>query len=151
MATQTPNWSVFLTFQMRDEGDVFVIEDSGCQELLGYRTEISKADGSCTVTLDLEPKHLNRHGIFHGGFVATLLDVVSGNTASQFFDPVNHAHLVTLSLNLNYVAAVSSGRVTAKAKATGGGKSIAYVTAELFGEDNRLLATSSGVFKRMRK
>jgi acyl-coenzyme A thioesterase 13 len=129
----------------------FQIEDPGVQQLVGYKTTIDRRDGSCRVTLDLAPPHLNRHGILHGGIVATVLDVVCGNTASQFFDPENHAALVTVSLTLSYVAAARQGRVTATARVTGGGASIAHLLGELHDEEGRLLATATGVFKRIRK
>ncbi len=128
-----------------------MIEDPGCQQLVGYKTVIDRADGSCLVALDLQPQHLNRHGILHGGIAATLLDVVCGNTASQFFDPENHAALVTVSLTLSYVAAGRSGEVRARARVTGGGASIAHVFGELVDADDRVLTTATGVFKRLRK
>jgi acyl-coenzyme A thioesterase 13 len=127
------------------------IEDPGVQQLVGYKTTIDRRDGSCLVTLDLEPPHLNRHGILHGGIVATVLDVVCGNTASQFFDPENHAPLVTVSLTLSYVAAARAGRVSATARVTGGGASIAHVLGELVDAEGQLLATATGVFKRIKR
>lgn len=126
------------------------IEDPGCQQLVGYRTEMDQRDGSCRVMLELMPHHLNRNGVLHGGIVAMLLDVVCGNTASAYFDHVEHPSLVTVSLNTSYVAATRGGRVTATAQAMGGGRSIAYVNGELRGEDGVLLATAAGVFKRIR-
>lgn len=136
---------------MDEQDHIRVIEDPGCQQMVGYRTEVDARGGTCTVTLDLEPRHLNRHGILHGGMVATLLDVVCGNTASQFFDRAAHADLVTVSLNLSYVAAARAGRVTARARVSGGGKSIAHVQGELLAADGTLLATANGIFKRIRK
>ncbi|MCD9148302.1 PaaI family thioesterase [Pseudophaeobacter flagellatus] len=129
----------------------FEIEDPGVQQLVGYKTTIDRRDGSCLVTLDLEPPHLNRHGILHGGIVATVLDVVCGNTASQFFDRKNHAPLVTVSLTLSYVAAARAGRVSATARVTGGGASIAHVFGELVDAEGQLLATATGVFKRIKR
>lgn len=131
---------------------VFQIEDPGCQQMVGYKTRVDRSDGSCLVTLDLQPQHLNRHGILHGGMAATLLDVVCGNTASQFFDPENHAALVTVSLTLSYVAPARGGQqVTARARITGGGASIAHVFGELLDEQGQVLTTATGVFKRVRK
>lgn len=134
-----------------DAARTFMIEDPGCQQMVGYKTTVNRTDGSCLVTLDLQPQHLNRHGILHGGMAATLLDVVCGNTASQFFDPENHAALVTVSLTLSYVAPARSGRVTARARITGGGASIAHVFGELLDEQGQVLTTAAGVFKRIRK
>lgn len=148
---RTRSWSVFLTSAPRDTGEVRLIEEPGCQQMVGYRTEVDTRDGSCTVTLELEPRHMNRHGIVHGGMVATVLDVVCGNTAMQFFDPDGNADLVTVSLNLSYVGSTRTGAITARARPTGGGKSIAYIYGELFDDTGRLLATANGIFKRIRK
>ncbi|AHD10815.1 thioesterase domain-containing protein [Phaeobacter gallaeciensis] len=128
-----------------------IIEDPGCQQLVGYRTEIDTRTGACRVSLELAPQHLNRNGLLHGGIVATLMDVVCGNTASQHFDVLAHPPVVTVSLTLSYVAAARTGRVEATAKATGGGASLAYVTGELVDSGGHVLATASGVFKRIRR
>ena len=130
---------------------ILEIINPGCQQLVGYRTLVDTRDGSCEVLLDLNPNHLNGLGLLHGGIVATLLDVACGNTAASFFDRKTHPSLVTVSLNTTYIAAAKSGRVSATAKATGGGRSIAYVNGELRDEDGVLLATATGVFKRVRR
>lgn len=140
-----------MTSTQSDAEEIRLIEDPGCQQMVGYRTEINRQNGLCTVTLDLEEKHLNRHGILHGGMAATVLDVVCGNTASQYFDPVAHAALVTVSLNISYVGAARGGRIVATARATGGGKSLAYIHGELHDEQGNLLATATGIFKRIKK
>ncbi|KAE9632756.1 hotdog fold thioesterase [Parasedimentitalea maritima] len=144
----TITWSSLLTSAPPDP--FREINDPGCQQLVGYRTQMDTRAGSCEVTLDLQPQHLNRIGVLHGGIVATLLDVVCGNTASAFFDRESHPNLVTVSLNISYVAAARSGPVIATAKATGGGRSIAYVNGELRDEEGALLATATGIFKRVR-
>ena len=51
----------------------------------------------------------------------------------------------------SYVAAVRQGRVTATGRATGGGRTLAYVTGELHSDDGTLIATAAGVFKRTTK
>lgn len=133
------------------EDAVEVIRDSGCQQMVGYQTELDRATGLCTVTLDLEPNHLNRHGLLHGGMVGTLLDVVCGNAASYHFDPIERAPVLTVSLNLNFVAAATGGHVIATASSQGGGRSIAYVNGALKDADGMLLATATGIFKRKRR
>ncbi|WP_416543339.1 MULTISPECIES: PaaI family thioesterase [unclassified Phaeobacter] len=127
-----------------------IIDDPGCQQMVGYRTEIDTQTGACLVMLELAPQHLNRNGLLHGGIVATLMDVVCGNTASQHFDAALHPPVVTVSLTLSYIAAAQSGQVVASATATGGGASLAYVAGELVDGRGQILATASGVFKRIR-
>lgn len=78
-----------------------------------------------------------------------LLDVACGNAASAYFDREEHSSVVTVSLNTNYIAAIGEGRVTATGVPSGGGRTIAYVNGELRHEDGTLIATATGVFKRM--
>ncbi|TNJ47714.1 PaaI family thioesterase [Phaeobacter sp. B1627] len=126
------------------------IDDPGCQQLVGYETRLD-ARGVCEVTLDVGAQHLNRHGILHGGMVATVMDVVCGNTASQYFDPEGHGALVTVALNLSYLAPTGPGRITATARVTGGGKSTVHVIGDLQDAKGDLLATATGIFRRIRK
>jgi len=143
-------WSGSLTLAKPDPAFFRDIEDTGCQNLIGYHARMDLGDGTCRVSLDLQPQHLNRHGVLHGGIVATLLDAACGNTASGYFDLADHATVVTVSLNVSFVAAVQAGQLVAVARTTGGGRSLAYVNGELRDQDDKLVATACGVFKRMR-
>ena len=136
---------------MTEQPQIQQVEDPGCQQMVGYRTEVHPQDNAATVRLDLERRHLNRNGVLHGGMVATLLDVACGNAAAAFFGGEGQVNVLTVSLNLSYVAATADGCVTATGKASGGGRSLAYVNGELRAEDGRLLATAAGVFKRLKK
>ncbi|KUP94422.1 PaaI family thioesterase [Tritonibacter horizontis] len=131
-----------------DQPEHRILTDPGCQQLVGYETRID-ATGACTVRLEVQSQHLNRHGILHGGMVATVMDVACGNTASQYFDPLGHAAVVTVALNLSYIAATGPGSVIATARPTGGGKSTVHVYGELHDGQGSLLATATGVFRRI--
>ncbi|WP_425044572.1 PaaI family thioesterase [Primorskyibacter sp. S87] len=126
-----------------------VVDDPGCQQMVGYRTEVFPSEGICRVKLDIEPRHLNKVGILHGGIVAMLLDVVCGNVAAIHFDPAGRSRLVTVSLNTNFVGATNEGRVEATASVTGGGKTLCHVAGELQDEAGKTLATATGVFRRI--
>lgn len=130
-----------------DENDPRV-RRSGCQSAVGFDVDISDPDGCARAGLTIGDAHLNSQGILHGGMIATLLDVACGNTASARFDREAHPPVLTLSLNISYVAGASGGRVTATGRYTGGGRNLAYVSGELRAEDGALLATAAGVFKR---
>jgi uncharacterized protein (TIGR00369 family) len=134
----------------RPEGDPKV-RRSGCQNAIGFEVDLSDSDGHARCHLTIRADHLNSQGILHGGIIAMLLDVACGNTASAWFDRDEHPLVLTLSLNTSYVAAVRQGRVTATGRATGGGRTLAYVTGELHGDDGTLIATAAGVFKRTTK
>ncbi|MCU9836802.1 PaaI family thioesterase [Ruegeria sp. WL0004] len=123
-------------------------EKSGCQSMVGYELDHDRAGVSRACHLDLGPQHLNYHGILHGGLVSMLLDVACGQTASAMFRPEDPIPVVTVSLNVQFVAAARGGRVTAVGIPSGNGRTLAYVNGELRDEDGRLLATAAGVFKR---
>lgn len=121
---------------------------SGAQELLGY--EVGEAtDGTGFCRLEIQPKHINSVGVVHGGFIGVLLDTASGTTARLHMDRETFPPVVTVSLTINYIAPVKSGRIIAHGKVTGGGRKLLFVTATLEDESGQILATSNGVFSRV--
>lgn len=127
-------------------------DQSGAQALVGYVVDISQDDGKGRAWLDLAPQHMNRVGMLHGGLTSALLDAACGFTASRMFGGGGAAKtpLVTVSLTINFVDGGRLGeRVTAIGHPAGGGRKLAHVTGELLGGDGRLLATCTGVFRRI--
>ncbi len=126
-----------------------ILNHSGCQEAVGYVIDLNPPiGGGVSCWLDIAPRHLNRNGILHGGYMAMLLDIACGYAASMVYDAENLALMLTVSLNTSYVAPVQSGRVTAIGRVTGHGRSICHASGELRDGDDRLIATATGVFKR---
>ena len=116
--------------------------------MVGYDIDIAAGDGRGRCSLMIGPQHLNRSGVLHGGVIAFLLDNAAGTTASLPVDDTGHAPFVTVSLTLQFIAAVSEGKVVATGRAIGGGRKTGFVEASLVDEGDRLIATASGVFKR---
>jgi acyl-coenzyme A thioesterase PaaI-like protein len=52
-------------------------------------------------------------------------------------------------MTTQFVASVGSGRVTATAHLTGGGRSLKYINAKLTDDTGTLIATTTGVYKRV--
>ena len=124
-------------------------DNSGAQNLIGYVIDLTPASGGAACWLDIEPQHLNRNGVLHGGLMTVLLDVACGYAASLSFDRENIAPVLTVSLNMLYVAPVGAGRVTAIGNVTGGGRKICYANGELRNDENDLIASAACVFKRI--
>ncbi len=123
--------------------------ETGTQRLVGYVIDVGHEDGCARCWLDLDKQHLNRHDVLHGGIATMLLDSASGATGSMTVDPLGLAPFLSVSLNVQFVAPGRPGRVTAMGRITGGGKSLKFISSELRHEDGTLIATSSGVFKRV--
>ena len=123
--------------------------ETGTQRLIGYVIDVGHGDGRARCWLDLGPQHLNRHGVLHGGIITMLLDSASGATGSLTVDETGRAPFLTVSLATQFVAPVSAGRVTATGTVTGGGRSLLHVAGELLDDRGRVIATGTGVFKRV--
>lgn len=135
-----------------------ILDQSGTQALVGYVVDIGQPDGKGRAWLDIEERHTNRVGMLHGGLTATLLDAACGFTASRMFSDLEgggdvvKTPLVTVSLTVNYVGGAHVGqRVTATGHPAGGGRKTAHVTGEVRDQDDRLVATATGVFRRISK
>ena len=125
--------------------------ETGAQRSLGYVIEIGHEDGFARCILDVTEAHGNRHHVLHGGIAALLLDNAMGATASLTVDETGRTPFLTISMATQFLAPAYLGKtVTASARVTGGGKSLVFIDAQLVDEDDRLIATASGVFKRVR-
>ena len=74
---------------------------------------------------------------------------MSGATASLTLDASGRRPFLTISLNTDFVGAGRHGGVTATGRVVGGGRSLLFVAAELVHDDGTLIATATGVFKRV--
>lgn len=141
-------WSGLLPLQQPKEDAGFIHDETGTQRLVGYVVDVrDPAHGRCY--LDVNEHHLNRHGALHGGIAVTLLDNASGTTGSLTVDLAGKAPFLTVSMNTQFVGSGQPGRMTATGTVTGGGRSLLFIAAELRHEDGTLVATSTGVFKRV--
>lgn len=133
------------------ESDGIIQDNSGCQNTIGYVIDLKPMGAGTACWLDLGPGHMNRNGLMHGGIMAILLDVACGYAASLSFDAGSIAPVLTVSLNMQYIAPAAGGRVTAIGHVKGGGHKICYANGELRDRDGTLIASAAGVFKRISK
>ncbi|KAE9627289.1 PaaI family thioesterase [Parasedimentitalea maritima] len=129
--------------------DLVIHGETGPQRVIGYVLDVSNKDGGARCWLDLTDDHLNRHGVLHGGIATVLLDSASGATGSMSIDPTGRAPFLTMSLTTNFLAPARARRVTATGRITGGGKSTVFIEAQLVDETGQLIATSTGVFRKV--
>ncbi len=141
-------WSGLLPSLQPKEEAGFIYGETGTQRLVGYVVDVrDPVHGRCY--LDVTDDHLNRHGVLHGGIAVTVLDNACGTTGSLTVDSTGRAPFLTVSMNTQFVGSGKRGRMTATGTVTGGGRSLLFISAELRHEDGTLVATSTGVFKRV--
>jgi uncharacterized protein (TIGR00369 family) len=120
------------------------------KKLIGWRV-LSWSDGHTVLACPIRQEVMNRVGIPHGGFIATLLDTAAGHAA---FGPPSSPPAgergggVTLSFTINYVGVAREGELTVTGRRTGGGTSIIFARAEAVDATGRLIAEATGTFKR---
>lgn len=94
--------------------------------------------------VELEPMHLSRAGLAHGGMVFTLLDsalarAVMRQIPEEFASP-------TLEMKINYFRPVGSGKLTARGRVVNRSKQTCFAEGEVVDEEGRLIAKASGTF-----
>lgn len=131
------------------EAPGIILAETGAQRLVGYVLDVGQPDRRARCRLVVDDRHTNRHGVLHGGIAAMLLDNACGATASLTLDDSGRRPFLTISLNIDFVSAGRQGDVTATGRIVGGGRSLLFVSGELVQDDGTLIATASGVFKRV--
>ncbi len=96
---------------------------------------------------ELRPELLNRSGALQGGVLATLIDAACGYSGlyGGMADRPRHAVMITLAVN--YVGKVSSGRLRAVSKRCGGGRKVFFACVEVFDAEGNLVASGQTAHK----
>ena len=105
--------------------------------LIGMKIASLEID-RCRIELALRRDHLQPFGIVHGGVIATLIDTATFWAA--FMRLPADCGLVNVDLKLNYLKAVSSGRLRAEGECLRAGRQISYTVASVFDEAGELIA-----------
>ena len=112
-------------------------------EHLGLRVERAEG-GESHVTLELRPEMLNNHAAGHGGVVMTLLDSAMAHAALSRLDYARE--VVTLDMHIAFMRP-SHGRLVAKGRATGGGRSVCFCEATITDASGEVAAQAMGTFR----
>ena len=126
--------------------DIKKLRNNPFQHFVGIEV-LQLGGGKSVLQLELEKHHFNLYGIPHGGVHATLLDIAMGTAASFPDESGREVDSVTLNLSIDYIAPPKSKILIARGKVTKKGKSIAYCTAEIFDEEQTLIASGRSIFK----
>ena len=104
--------------------------------------KVAPCRGGAVATLRLQPHHLNRRGVAHGGVVSSLLDSALGGAVIRSIP--KEWWCATISLSIQFVDGAGSGILTGTGAVTRRGARIAFAQGEARGADGRLVATAQG-------
>lgn len=133
-----------------NQADGIIVNETGAQKLLAYVLDVGQRDKRARCSLTVTDAHLNRHDSLHGGVATAVLDNAMGATASLTADDTGRIPFMTISLNTQFLAPAKKGdQLTATGKIVGGGSSIKFVEGQLLSAEGKIIATATGVFKRV--
>lgn len=118
-------------------------------EFLGV-TLVAWEDGFVEMKLPLNPNLLNRSGVVQGGVLCTLLDAVAGYAGLYAPPEGKLKHGVTLSLTSNFLSNGVGAILTGKGTVERSGGTIYFSRAEVWLDDDLLIATAMGTFRYLR-
>lgn len=100
--------------------------------------------------LDVAPHMLNRSRVIHGGTLCTLLDAATGYSGLYSAAGEAPLHAVTLSLTSNFLSNGTGKLLTAKGMVDRRGRSIFFSRAEVWLDDELLVATGVATMKYLK-
>ena len=111
-------------------------------KLLGWHLIDAKPkEGWIKVGFDGKAEFCNPAGFVQGGLLSAMLDDTMGPAVMVMTE--GKLYTTTISLTVNFLAPAKPGPITAEAKVTQLGKTIAFVEGRLTAADGTVLATAS--------
>ena len=118
-------------------------DNSPFLRFIGVEEGLSES-GVGSVSLAVQPHHLQGAGQVHGGLIAALVDTAFFRAVRSTLSPGQGT--TTVELKVNFLESVNSGRLTATAKIIGNSDRLKVADVEVVSEDGRLIAQGLGTF-----
>jgi uncharacterized protein (TIGR00369 family) len=128
----------------RIAGEVF--ESIPFVKLLGMKL-IDLQPGTATLTLAMRDELRQPSRLMHGGAIASLIDTATAFAVATTFEKGDSA--ATVDLTVHYLRPVTEGSVRCEAKILRAGKRLITVSAEVFHEGGKLIATALSTYSKI--
>lgn len=100
--------------------------------------------GHVVMRMQVGQRHMQVHGVVHGGVLAALADTAGG--LATFMSLHALARVATIEMKINYLEPVEKGTVFADARVLRAGKNIAVVDCDLRDDADRLVGKALMTF-----
>jgi len=105
---------------------------------------VEQGKGSASITVKVNQQYLNDAQNLHGGFIASILDSVSGYAGMSILPP--GYQLIALQLSINFIRVISKGQIQATASVIRSGLQILHIESKLVSDDGITVANACGVW-----
>jgi uncharacterized protein (TIGR00369 family) len=123
-----------------------VLESLPFAQLIGMRLVDLKTD-EATIAIDMRDDLRQPSGVLHGGVTATLIDTAMAFAVRTRL-PFESA-TATIDLTVHYLRPHTAGVATCVARTVRAGKRIFTVSADVFNEEGKLIATGLSTYTRV--
>ncbi|KAK4307991.1 hypothetical protein Pmani_020286 [Petrolisthes manimaculis] len=114
-----------------------VTKEGGFDRCLSQMRIVSAEKGRCVAEVKVEKEHTNRSGAMHGGYTATLVDVV---TTMALLTVNQETPGVSVDLNMSYMKAAKTGdEILINAELLKSGKTLAFLSADIVNKETGAL------------
>ena len=110
---------------------------------MGFRL-LKASRGRVLLRFRVDSRHLQVHGVVHGGVLAALADT-AGGLASYMACPVG-TRVATVEMKINYLEGVERGSITADARVVRIGRHLSVVDCDVTDNLGRLVAKALMTF-----
>jgi acyl-CoA thioesterase len=110
--------------------------------------------GRVILRMNVDERHMQVHGVVHGGVIAALADTAGG--LATYMALPRGRRVATVEMKINYLESVEGGTVEAEARVVRLGRHIAVVDCDVRDEHRRLVGKAlmtffAGPFKKNRR
>jgi uncharacterized protein (TIGR00369 family) len=122
------------------------LKKSAPGHMFGYELK-SFENGTAVMTMRVRARHLQIHGVVHGGILASLADTAGAMAAYPVLP--KGTRLATVEMKINYLEPVDSGPITAHSRVLRLGRTLVVTECEIIDADGNLAAKALMTFARM--
>jgi acyl-CoA thioesterase len=90
-------------------------------------------------------RHLNPNGVVHGAVLFALVDTAMGKSTMSVIDEPGR-FCASIELSLRFIRPAVGGELRAVAHVVKRGRHVVHLTADVVGNDDRLIASAAGTF-----
>src|SRR5580692_5710126 len=119
------------------------LQQNSTSRQMGF-TLVKATRGRVLLRMKVDARHLQVHGVVHGGVLAALSDT-AGGLASYMSYPLG-TRVATVEMKINYLEGVERGTVTADAQVVRIGRHLAVVDCDVTDDTKRLVAKALMTF-----
>lgn len=119
------------------------LRESNAGRLFGFELEAAEA-GRAVLRMRVRQRHIQVHGVVHGGILAALADTAGG--LASYMVVARGTPLATVEMKINFLEAVDQGTVVAEARVIRHGRNFIVVDCDIHDGAGRHVAKSLMTF-----